>query len=784
LAAAQSVTATTIVQEIRYDAPEMGEVFLVWLPYETGLEEALRLNPGSRLDDSLLYTPMQHREGSFTAIIELPGPEEVYYCFYNLRTAAGAMLDYWDLSAETTARLSGDRVWSAAYSPPSPANTGSRTPEYYGAYVLAGLLVVALLAYLWSRRSQQESRPVALILCQGIALAAVHLYARADILNVSPRLLLDFPVAWGSGLLGASLEDALFITALTLCFAGLARLFAASGARLCASAFAVVSVVLAAVALLNVDMVAFTGRPFTYSWLVYSEFLTGTAGREAVAATISPARAWDTACYALSVLPLGIILYVALPTIAARKWVVPVAFGLLLLYPAGAWTGRQLRTGRPTPGAEENAIVTFAKTTATYYFGEPGLFSLGVPAEQFPFRERQVDRPEPAYRSHDSVRNVVLVVLESVGAHYLDDYGGGYGIMPNLTALSERSLRFTQAYAYVPFTHFTLASLLLSAYPSPSPDGLTLREEQYTDRPLPAVLGDAGYRTDLLTSADYAFHGAEAFARRSGFGRVRDYRELECQTHFTLEQSEYTEGNGVADNCLTGELFDWIDGKDDDRPFFSMLWTLQAHYPYYVEEERDYGVGDLSFNRYLNAVREDDRLIGRVVTGLRKRGLDSTTLIVVTGDHGEAFGQHGQSGHGNGVYEESMHVPLYFINPLLFTGGSSDDLVGPKDIAPTILSALGIDPPAEWQGRDLLRTDASEIVYYSPWADYLFGYRKDEYKYVFNETRNTVSVYNLNHDPLEQNDLSETMPSGRIDSARVRLAAWAQTQVEVHGQNE
>jgi lipoteichoic acid synthase len=208
-----------------------------------------------------------------------------------------------------------------------------------------------------------------------------------------------------------------------------------------------------------------------------------------------------------------------------------------------------------------------------------------------------------------------------------------------------------------------------------------------------------------------------------------------------------------------------------------MMWTVQGHYPYFFgKEEEDFGVADVNYNRYLNCLKYNDELVGNVMQILEDRKLAEETLVVVFGDHGEAFGQHGQYGHGTALYEENIKVPLYFINPVLFHGERKNDIAGMKDLATTIFSIIGKEIPPVWQGRNLLTTNSNEAFFLAPWSDYLFGYRNSNMKYIFNETRNSVEVFDLSSDPNETVNLAQSLSENELNFARNRVAAWVQFQ--------
>ena len=122
-----------------------------------------------------------------------------------------------------------------------------------------------------------------------------------------------------------------------------------------------------------------------------------------------------------------------------------------------------------------------------------------------------------------------------------------------------------------------------------------------------------------------------------------------------------------------------------------------------------------------------------------------------------------------------MRVPLLFLNPI-FNGERKGDIASMKDLAPTTLSVLDLEIPKEWQGRDIINTRYNEAFFFVPWSNYLFGYRKDAMKYIFNESTGQIEVYDLALDPKETNNLFSKTPQADIENARIRIASWVQYQ--------
>ena len=288
-----------------------------------------------------------------------------------------------------------------------------------------------------------------------------------------------------------------------------------------------------------------------------------------------------------------------------------------------------------------------------------------------------------------------------------------------------------------------------------------------------------GYRTSFLNSGDNRFQGAENFLQNRGISEIQDYRQNSCESN-TFSDIRYSNENleGINDSCLPVKFFNWI--KDDlSTPFFSMMWTYQTHYPYFPTGKRiGFNTNNEPQEKYLNALHNADEALQKLVEGLKKRDLLKSTLIVILGDHGEAFGRHGQSTHAGGIFEENLHVPLILINPTLFNGEHINEVGGISDVAPTIFSILNLPIPDEWQGENLFSMNRRKKVYFfSPYSDYLFGCREGNYKYIFNATSNVSSLYDLKTDPGESVNIAEKHPQ-YIEEMKNHLNDWMRYQAD------
>ena len=370
--------------------------------------------------------------------------------------------------------------------------------------------------------------------------------------------------------------------------------------------------------------------------------------------------------------------------------------------------------------------------------------------------------------------NVVLIVLESVGARYLSLYGSTLDTTPSLRNEQDSLLVFDGYYAPVGWTAYSLLSLTMSQRPPMERyNELSFRAASMQGKSLAEVLASAGYRTAFMAAGDPDWASA-GFLERSGFREVLRGTDL--------ASSGQISSWGTEDRVLFERMASWVE-DNAGTPFFLMAWTDQTHHPYAVAPGQQLvdvldGQGQAAnphLGRYTALVRAADLQIGRFLALLRDRGLADDTIVVITGDHGEAFGEpHGRSGHGFTVYDEEVRVPLVLWNPKRFRQAGRSATVGSHiDLAPTILDLLGLDAPAGWDGVSLFDEGrpARTYLFAAAWGQYLLGVRSGDWKYIYDARLGKEELYDLRQDPDELRDLSRAEP-GRAAELRRRLAAW------------
>ncbi|MDB5291051.1 MAG: hypothetical protein JWL69_2292 [Phycisphaerales bacterium] len=381
------------------------------------------------------------------------------------------------------------------------------------------------------------------------------------------------------------------------------------------------------------------------------------------------------------------------------------------------------------------------------------------------------------------IKNVIVVVMESTSTQFLGVYGSKYPTTPSLSAEAENSLIFRNFYSNAGYTAHAMMPLVLSLYPGTGWKIYPVSCPQIPGTSAAEVFHERGYRTAFMTPAYLDFQGIRSFYDNRGFDAVVGGEEFESEGVGSPVSSW-----GMDDPPMFGHMIDWID-RAPGKPFYILAWTQQTHHPYTLAPyqhatelaEGPPGERTRMLNDYLNAIHIADEQLGRLFAALRQRNLADETLVVITGDHGEAFGfPHPWMFHGTALYQESVNVPCIFWNPGLFgKWNHHSDTVGAHiDLNPTILDLLDIPLPENWQGASLFDPDRPDRCYFScNTGNLLQGLREENWKFVYNVTLAREELYDLTSDPAEQTNLAAQEPS-RSKTYRERLAAWARFERE------
>lgn len=316
-----------------------------------------------------------------------------------------------------------------------------------------------------------------------------------------------------------------------------------------------------------------------------------------------------------------------------------------------------------------------------------------------------------------SLSGVVMIVVDTLRADHVGAFGSDRGLTPEIDALAERSHVFEHAIAASSWTRPSIASMLTSRFPTSM--GLldktdSLQESAVT---LPEVLRDqAGFQTfAVITNGN--------IDAQLGFDQGFDHFVWpHLRRHYPDDFAIH-----VAEG-VTQKVLELLDRRDPRRPFFLFALYVDPHDPYLPHPElmpepepkgrfngsrAQLSVLDLlglraepaDYDRirhlYAGEVRYVDHWIGKLLDGLEERGLTNDVMITLTSDHGEGLWSHNRRGHGNDLYEESVHVPLVVKYPRSTQASRISSPVSLVDLAPTVLAAAGAPKPPSFHGFDL-----------------------------------------------------------------------------------
>jgi arylsulfatase A-like enzyme/Flp pilus assembly protein TadD len=368
-----------------------------------------------------------------------------------------------------------------------------------------------------------------------------------------------------------------------------------------------------------------------------------------------------------------------------------------------------------------------------------------APAIFFGFRFfRPVAKIKP-----DSGLNVLLITLDTTRADRLGCYGYPRARTPNLDGLASAGVRFENVYCQVPLTTPSHASILTGTYP------LYHQVHNNGTYSLPAELTTLAEMLKGRGFETAAFVASFTVDSRLGLGQGFDVYDDDLAGG---EAFKPLNAERKAEKVYAA-FRRWIDGAVK-APFFCWVHFYDPHIPY--DPPAPYSV-DFADSPYDGEIAYMDHYVGQVVSALREKGLLQRTLIVLAGDHGEAFGEKVETGHGVFIYDGTLKVPLIFHSEgRLPKGTVVKSRVRLIDIAPTVLAMLGLAVPADIQGTNLLpyisgrekKDLSSYLETYFPRENYgwseLIGLVDGDWKYI---RAPKPELYNLKDDPQETQNL-------------------------------
>ncbi len=359
---------------------------------------------------------------------------------------------------------------------------------------------------------------------------------------------------------------------------------------------------------------------------------------------------------------------------------------------------------------------------------------------------------------------VVLVSIDTLRSDRLPAYGYGPGATPHLDRLAREALLFESAWSPCPMTLPSHVTMLTGLQPPGHGvrTNVGFRFDASAHASLPRLLKARGYATGAAVSS-YVLRGESGL--RAAFDDYEDSLDPRQGGGFTDQQRP-----GAVTLRLARE---WL-GAHAGGPFFYFFHVYEPHAPYEPPEP----FRGRFAHPYDGEVAAADALVGGLLEQLRALGVYDRALVIVTSDHGEGLGDHGEEQHSILLYREALQVPLLVKLPGgRFGGERVKGLAQLADLLPTVTALLGLEAPAGLPGRSLLELRGAAPARVAPgetlyprlqlgWSD-LFSAVDGRWHYIHGPR---PELFDLAADPRETRDLLAQQPR---EAARLRAALEA-----------
>jgi arylsulfatase A-like enzyme len=349
--------------------------------------------------------------------------------------------------------------------------------------------------------------------------------------------------------------------------------------------------------------------------------------------------------------------------------------------------------------------------------------------------------------------NVLVISIDAFRADHAPWLGYERPVAPNLTKLAKRSTSYSRAYSLSSYTAMSMGGFLGGRYPGElKRNGSFFSQHPDDELFFPELLQKAGVKTIAAQAHFY-------FDEKAGFRQGFDVYEMvpgikvDATTDKSVTSPKHTE--------LAIELLK----KHGDEQFFAWFHFMDPHDRYRKHEGfRSFGHGG-GKGRYDGEIFFTDHYIGELLDFVRKQPWSDRTAIIVTSDHGEAFGEHKMTRHGFELWEPLIHVPLLIALP----GGTGRQIDVPRshiDLPPTIFDLLGVEMPDMFHGQSLLpevrgeaKPEPRDVIVDLPRTRHNWRRRamiRGDHKLLSFGDDFRFELYDVVKDPLEQRDLRGT----------------------------
>jgi arylsulfatase A-like enzyme/Flp pilus assembly protein TadD len=367
-------------------------------------------------------------------------------------------------------------------------------------------------------------------------------------------------------------------------------------------------------------------------------------------------------------------------------------------------------------------------------------------------------------------RNVVLVTIDTLRADSLGCYGGR-AATPNFDRIAAQGALALETSAHVPLTRPSHVSIFT---------GLLPWQHGIRDNVSPGVVPAVPLLAEVFRKAGFRTAGfVSSIVLESQSGLDRGFDSYSDEFPGARGDAQFLNTVQKRGDKTLGEALAWLEEQRGAR-LFAWIHLYDPHDPY--EPPEPYASKHAG-RLYDGEVAWTDELVGRLDQTLARLGLSPETLLVLTSDHGEGLGEHGETLHGFFAYQSTLHVPLILRGPGLRAGLRVAGLTQSVDLYPTLLELAGLAPPAAapLAGRSLAAAlrggpEPPEATVYAEtlvpllhfgWSD-LRVVRQGRFKYI---QAPRPELYDVVADPGERRDLAASR-AATSESLRAALGRF------------
>ena len=386
--------------------------------------------------------------------------------------------------------------------------------------------------------------------------------------------------------------------------------------------------------------------------------------------------------------------------------------------------------------------------------------------------------PEPAADPYPAPlparTNVVLIQLDASRPDHTSLAGYHRQTTPQMDKFARSATWFRNAYTPAPTTRFAMASVFtgwdVDRIPQRRGPGINFM-----------LLPDAVTIAERLDRVGYDRVGYTiSYVLQHHINQGKGFRQW--VTPWPVADWENSYGKDAPMTTDAGINYLGTIPEDGSRPYLLFLHYRCTHDPYVKHPEWDYGDADV--DRYDSAMAFCDQHLGRMIDAIDARGDKDRTAVVIFSDHGELFGEHGLTNHGNSLFEPDVRIILLARIPH-GTVRQVDDPVSLTDVAPTVLELAGLPRDPQSPAWSLVpytlgapktpRPKRALYLYADIWRGNVHyegrGVVDGHYKYIHDINANVNLLFDLEHDPLELSNIAELTPGVR-DRLAEQVDSW------------